>query len=93
MKIFPTASIKRIDAYTIEHEPIPSLLLMERAAAALTRAIAEDAPQGSFAVFAGPGNNGGDALAVARMLAVAGRTVDVWLVAPDGRRLGNSIEE
>lgn len=85
MKIFPTASIKRIDAYTIEHEPIPSLLLMERAAAALTRAIAEDAPQGSFAVFAGPGNNGGDALAVARMLAVAGRTVDVWLVAPDGR--------
>lgn len=84
MKIFPTASIKRIDAYTIEHEPIPSLLLMERAAATLTRAIAENAPQGPFAVFAGPGNNGGDALAVARMLAVAVRTVDVWLVAPGG---------
>ncbi len=85
MKIFPTASIKRIDAYTIEHEPVPSLLLMERAAAALTKAILAAAPNGSFAVFAGAGNNGGDALAVARMLAVAGRMVAVWLVAPSGR--------
>ena len=85
MKIFPTASIKRIDAYTIEHEPIPSLLLMERAAAALTKAIVESSPQGTFAVFAGPGNNGGDALAVARMLAVAGYPVSVWVVAPGGR--------
>lgn len=85
MKIFPTASIKRIDAYTIEHEPIPSLLLMERAAAAITAAVKEYCPQGPFAIFAGPGNNGGDALAVARMLAVAGRSVSVWLVAPGGR--------
>lgn len=81
MKIFPTAAVKRIDAYTIEHEPIPSIMLMERAAVALTRAILGRYPQGSFAVFAGQGNNGGDALAVARMLAVAGRRVDVWMVA------------
>lgn len=81
MKIFPTAAVKRIDAYTIEHEPIPSIMLMERAAAALTRAILGRYPQGSFAIFAGQGNNGGDALAVARMLAVAGRRVDVWMVA------------
>ena len=85
MKIFPTASIKRIDEYTIKNEPVPSLMLMERAAAALTKAIVDNAPQGSFVVFAGPGNNGGDALAVARMLAVAGRAVDVWVVAPRGR--------
>ena len=85
MKIFPTSSIKRIDAYTIEHEPIPSLMLMERAAAELTKAIVASSHQGRFAVFAGPGNNGGDALAVARMLAVAGYIVDVWLVAPGGR--------
>ena len=85
MKIFPTASIKRIDAYTIEHEPIASVMLMERAASVLTRAIVERHPKGSFAIFAGPGNNGGDALAVARMLAVAGRAVRVWLVAPSLR--------
>lgn len=85
MKIFPTSSIKRIDAYTIEHEPVSSLLLMERAAAALTRAILSHSTQGNFALFAGVGNNGGDALAVARMLAVAGYRVDVWLVAPTWR--------
>lgn len=85
MKIFPTAAIKRIDALTIENEPIPSIMLMERAAAALTRAILARYPQSRFAVFAGQGNNGGDALAVARMLAVAGNAVDVWLVSPANR--------
>ena len=85
MKIFPTAAVKRIDSYTIENEPISSIMLMERAAAALTRAILGRYPQGAFAVFAGPGNNGGDALAVARMLAVGGRAVDVWLMMPTGR--------
>ena len=32
MKIFPSSSIKKLDAYTIEHEPIASIDLMERAA-------------------------------------------------------------
>ncbi len=82
MKIFPTAAIKRIDAYTIEHEPVSSLLLMERAAAALARAILGKYKNSRFAVFAGPGNNGGDALAVARMLAVAGCEAAVWLISP-----------
>ena len=36
MKIFPSSSIKKLDAYTIEHEPIASIDLMERAATALT---------------------------------------------------------
>lgn len=83
--MFPTASIKRIDAYTIENEPIPSLLLMERAASVLTKAIRRHFSGSSFAIFAGAGNNGGDALAVARMLAVAGCKVDVWLVAHGAR--------
>lgn len=39
MKIFPSSSIKKLDAYTIEHEPIASIDLMERAATALTKAI------------------------------------------------------
>lgn len=80
MKIFPTQSIKALDAYTIEHEPIASIDLMERAAQALAAAIAErwtaDTP---FTIFAGPGNNGGDALAVARLLAARGYTPEVYL--------------
>ena len=39
MKIFPTQSIKELDAYTIENEPIASIDLMERASQALTKAI------------------------------------------------------
>lgn len=74
MKIFPTSVIKEIDAYTITHEPIASLDLMERAATALTDAITSrwDDTTTPFVVLAGPGNNGGDALAVARMLAQRG---------------------
>ena len=69
MKIFTSAQIHELDNYTIEHEPIKSIDLMERAARALTRAITERwAVNVPIVVFAGPGNNGGDALAVARML-------------------------
>lgn len=37
MKIFPSSSIKKLDAYTIENEPIASIDLMERAATVLTK--------------------------------------------------------
>ena len=85
MKIFPSSSIKKLDAYTIEHEPIASIDLMERAAQALTKAITErwdiTTP---ITVFAGPGNNGGDALAVARMLAEKEYKVEAYLFNPKG---------
>ena len=69
MKIFTTAQIHELDKYTIEHEPIASLNLMERAARALTQAVTNEWPATMpIVIFAGPGNNGGDALAMARML-------------------------
>lgn len=80
MKIFTGAQIHELDQYTIEHEPISSVDLMERAAKALTHAIVEEWPvQRPVMVFAGPGNNGGDALAVARMLAEQDYVVSVYL--------------
>ena len=85
MKFFNTPLIKVIDAYTIEHEPVASIDLMERAARALAAAILERYAGRSFAVFAGPGNNGGDGLAVARMLQGAGCDVAVWLINPKGK--------
>lgn len=85
IKIFPTNRIKELDAYTIEHEPIASIDLMERASRALADALAErfgtDTP---FTVFAGPGNNGGDALAVARLLTDRGYRTEVYLFNPKG---------
>ena len=69
MKIFTSAQSHELDKYTIEHEPIKSIDLMERAAKALTQAITEVwGSQVPVIIFAGPGNNGGDALAVGRML-------------------------
>ena len=80
MKIFTSAQIHEHDKYTIEHEPISSIDLMERAAKAITHAIAERwSSKTPVVVFAGPGNNGGDALAVARMLADKGYQVSVYL--------------
>ena len=80
MKIFTSAQIHEHDKYTIEHEPISSVDLMERAAKAITHAIAERwSANTPIVVFAGPGNNGGDALAVARMLADKGYQVRVYL--------------
>ena len=69
MKIFTSAQIHELDKYTIENEPVKSIDLMERAAKAITQAITEVWGSATrVIVFAGPGNNGGDALAVARML-------------------------
>jgi hydroxyethylthiazole kinase-like uncharacterized protein yjeF len=80
MKIFTGAQIRELDKYTIEHEPIASIDLMERAAKALTRAITDVWNTATpIVVFAGPGNNGGDALAVARLLAEQNYHVSVFL--------------
>lgn len=80
MKIFTTAQIHELDKYTIEHEPIASLDLMERAARALTQVVVQEWTVATpIVIFAGPGNNGGDALAMARMLSEQNYQVSVYL--------------
>ena len=77
---FTSAQIHELDKYTIQKESIRSIDLMERAAKALTHAITEEWDASTpVVVFAGPGNNGGDALAVARMLAELNYKVSVYL--------------
>jgi len=85
IKIFPVKQVSLIDKYTIEHEPVLSLNLMERAAGELFKWIQNSFPNKSVKVFAGPGNNGGDALALARMLLLAKRDVVIFLVNPSGK--------
>ena len=80
MKIFTRTQIQELDNYTIEHEPIKSIDLMERASRAITNAITDRwTPNVPVVVFAGPGNNGGDALAVARMLIDQNYQVQTYL--------------
>lgn len=86
MKILSSNQLKELDKYTMEQEPIASIDLMERAAQALTEAIIRRWDTSHpIAVFAGPGNNGGDALAVARMLSQKNYHVEVFLFNTKGR--------
>ena len=69
MKIFTNDQIRSIEKYTIENEGVTSDELIERAAAAITCEIMSRWRQSKNVwVIAGQGNNGADALAVARML-------------------------
>jgi NAD(P)H-hydrate epimerase len=81
MKIFSTSQVRSLDAYTIEHEPVASIDLMERAAQAIFEAYAKSFDlQRPVLVVAGPGNNGGDALALARILVWVKSDVRVLLL-------------
>lgn len=80
MKIFNTTHIKSIDQYTIQHEPISSINLMERAAEKIVDFFLQKWDKNTpFLLLAGNGNNGGDGLAIARMLLEVGYTVNVIL--------------
>lgn len=73
MKILNTQQIRAWDEYSINNEPILAIDLMERAAQRLLAWIKDRyTREESFLLFAGPGNNGGDALALARILYNAG---------------------
>lgn len=84
MIFFPVKTISEIDAYTIEHEPILSINLMERAARKIFEYLQTHYQEASFLVLAGPGNNGGDALAIARLLLLGGFDVTVVLLKHEG---------
>lgn len=81
MKIFTSIQVRKIDAYTIENEPIASIDLMERASLQITSWLVEMFDNSHpFLFLIGPGNNGGDGLAVARMLKEKNYMVKVLLV-------------
>lgn len=81
MKIFSAPQIREADAYTIAHEPIEGIDLMERAANQCAAWIENRYPGGkSFSIFCGMGNNGGDGLAIARLLHMAGHQVSAYIV-------------
>lgn len=84
MKIFSGSQIKEWDAYTIKHEPIKSIELMERSAMACFRWISQNFDKTNFfKIFCGKGNNGGDGLAIARLLHENGYYVSVYVVESD----------
>ena len=81
MKILSAAQTREADAATLQYEEIDSLELMERAARAFAGWFENkfNAQQPVF-IFCGPGNNGGDGLAVARLLTQRQYHVKVFIV-------------
>ncbi len=81
IKILSAPQINELDAYTIQHEPIASIDLMERACKAFTTWFVEqyDATH-RVGIICGTGNNGGDGLGIARMLREWNYPVKVWVV-------------
>ncbi len=81
IKILPVEKIREADAYTIKKEPIPSIDLMERAATQCFKWIKKRTDKNQkVKIFCGPGNNGGDGLVVARLLAEKHYEVEVFIV-------------
>jgi NAD(P)H-hydrate epimerase len=86
MKIFTTRQIKEIDDYTIINEPVASADLMERAADQLLRWYVRNFDRSRrVIIFTGPGNNGGDGLALARLLSVNRFNTEVFFVRTSGK--------
>lgn len=70
LPLLTSPQIREADAYTIANEPISSVDLMERASKAFVSWFCnhfQDKRKG-ITVYCGTGNNGGDGLAIARML-------------------------
>src|SRR5579872_4756940 len=88
MKIPDVQQIRETDAYTIAHEPVRSIDLMERAATACADWIKHhhhllagaEIKETTLKVFCGLGNNGGDGLAIARLLFQEGYKVQVFII-------------
>ena len=97
MKLAAAAQMRELDRKAIEERNIPSIDLMERAAAAVAQAALDALPDKPSkcraAVFCGAGNNGGDGIGAARLLFLMGLKVRVFLVGDYDRLTPDAMEE
>jgi NAD(P)H-hydrate epimerase len=107
MRVLDAGQARATDRWASEELGVPSLLLMENAAIGAADALVESFPKAErILIVCGPGNNGGDGLALGRQLAVRGLAPRIVLVVgsrrPEGdaalqldivQRLGLPLEE
>jgi NAD(P)H-hydrate epimerase len=93
MKVLNAEQIRAADKYTIENEPIKSIDLMERAATKCVEWITDFFNKDThFKIVCGTGNNGGDGLAIARLLHYNGYSVEVY-IAPFFSKASDDFNE
>jgi NAD(P)H-hydrate epimerase len=90
--VFTRQAIRRLDALAVDRYHIPSIVLMENAAVHLATVARRmlGRSRASVAIFCGPGNNGGDGLALARHLHNSGHQVRIVLAADPARTGGDA---
>lgn len=94
VKILNSSQIRAIDKSTIENEPIASIDLMERASSAFAKAFSRNiSSKNNLTILAGPGNNGGDAFAIARILKQMGYQVKAYLIRNPESKLSSDCNE
>ncbi|MFY0599512.1 MAG: NAD(P)H-hydrate dehydratase [Cyclobacteriaceae bacterium] len=79
--VLNSAQIREVDAYTIQHEPISSIDLMEKASHAFAERFSELVGKNHhLVILCGVGNNGGDGLAISRILKEKGYSVSTYSI-------------
>jgi len=91
MKVLTAAAMREADRRTMEELGLPGPVLMETAAMRVAEAVfALKLKRGRVVVAAGPGNNGGDGLALARILTNGGLEVSLWSTVEAGGYRGDA---
>lgn len=85
--------MRSIEDEAIQKWGMASLVLQEHAALGALNVLTENCPYSPIHVLAGPGNNGGDALALARLARLRGLNVDVWPLCDPGQWKGDAAHQ
>lgn len=80
LRVITPARMRQVEQAYMRETGTPGLVLMERAAQAVADVLSEMTPGGAL-FLCGPGNNGGDGYAAARLFHEKGRTAWVWTVS------------
>jgi NAD(P)H-hydrate epimerase len=88
--VYDADEMRALDRWAIDERGIPSLELMETAGRAVAEAVAGLAPEAPVRVVCGKGNNAGDGLVAARLLAAMGFAVEALLLWPGDELSGDA---
>lgn len=90
MRVLKANEIAQVDRLTIQDSGIPSLVLMESAGRCVFDVIKSNIwDKDRFLIVAGSGNNGGDAVVVARYLKMSGKDITLFVIADDISKLSD----
>jgi len=85
-KVVTNKQMSEIDQYTINEMGVPSVVLMERASLGVTQTLLNYSDSTSkILAVCGTGNNGADGVAVARMVSLQDRQVDILLIGDENK--------